>query len=119
MIDLERRDIQYLIDALKRVEWADVRDETAKCPVCHRPKAWGHVCSCPVGLGIRKVGPRLVGTEQVDLPDVQDLAEKYEQRINWGDDTLVGGIAAAITEALTGCGPAEIEADNQPPKEVD
>lgn len=65
MTDPERRDVQYLLDALKRAEWSDIRDETAKCPVCRRPKAWGHVCSCILGLATRKVGPRLMGTESL------------------------------------------------------
>lgn len=72
MTDLERRDVQQLLDALKRAEWAG---EGQTCPVCRRQKRYGatHVCSCPIAISLVKVKHRLLGTEP--LPEPEALAD--------------------------------------------
>lgn len=108
MTDLERRDVQYLLDALKRAEWSG---EGQSCPVCRRLKRYGatHVCSCPIAISLVKVKHRLLGAEPLPEPkpssfdtnlDVHAIAERYEEEINWGAHTMVSGIAAAIEDAL-------------------
>jgi hypothetical protein len=67
MNDLERGDVRQLLDALKRAEWADIRKDSVNCPVCHRPQAWGHVCSCPIKIALVKIGPRLLGSPRSSL----------------------------------------------------
>jgi hypothetical protein len=93
MTDLERRDVQYLLDALKRTEWAG---EGQTCPVCRRLKRYGatHSCSCSIAIGLVKVKPRLLGSEP--LPSVREMPAKDEmlalgaKHLEWLDDVNYG-----------------------------
>jgi hypothetical protein len=112
MNDLERGDVRQLLDALKRAEWADIRKDSVNCPVCHRPQAWGHVCSCPIKIALVKIGPRLLGTLPLPEPDAlaaivtrlrdaSDSTREIAHMMGGRSETpTLGDLAADAIEAL-------------------
>jgi hypothetical protein len=62
MTEQDRKDVEQVLYAVKRVEWAG---PNATCLVCHRLKAYGqHPCSCPMRLA-QKAADRLL-VQRVD-----------------------------------------------------
>jgi hypothetical protein len=61
MTDQDRKDVEQVLYAVKRVEWVG---PNATCLVCHRLKAYGHPCSCPMRLA-HKAADRLL-SQKVD-----------------------------------------------------
>jgi hypothetical protein len=86
MTDQQKKDIEQLVYALKRVEWGALGDN--RCVTCSRARAYGnHPCSCPVRLGL-KAGARLLGVDRIEEPQTTAMCSACGSPIDGAPATL-------------------------------